>query len=256
MKAFLAAGAAVAVIGFGNVATAADMPLKAPVSVIDNWTGFYVGANAGVLIGRNTATWTPYPTAALFGADPYSGGINKTSFVGGVHGGYNWLVGRSLLLGVEADWSWTKNSGSTSNTPWTFGGAVFAPLSSTTMSRDLNWLATLRARVGTLISPDMLLYVTGGAAWGGFSYNAVATNGVGYVATSSSSKTASGYVVGGGLEWAWTRNWMVRGEYLFYGLNSSQSILAAAAGLPANPSGFSWDNAKIHVLRAGLTYKF
>jgi outer membrane immunogenic protein len=251
--------AAVFAIASGQFASAADMPTKAPVyAPAFNWNGFYVGADAGVLAARGSGTWTPLPSALLFGADAFTGDLNKTSFVGGIHGGYNWLLNSSVLLGVEADWSWTKNSASTAKTPWTLGGVGFPPLSSTTMSRDINWLASLRGRLGMLVTPNALVYLTGGVAWGGFNYGAAATNGVvgSYSVATSSSKTSAGYVLGGGVEWALTNNWLVRGEYLYYGMNSSQSALATSTTFPTNPSGFSWDNAKIHVGRVGLSYKF
>jgi outer membrane immunogenic protein len=37
----------------------------------------------------------------------------------------------------------------------------------------------------------------------------------------SLSKTLSGYVVGGGLEWAFLNHWSVRAEYMYYHLNTS-----------------------------------
>src|SRR5450631_2597535 len=63
VKKFVAVATAIAAFGFVNSASAADMPTKAPAPMmapVYNWTGFYVGANAGYAWGRaSTATVSP-----------------------------------------------------------------------------------------------------------------------------------------------------------------------------------------------------
>jgi outer membrane immunogenic protein len=71
----------------------------------------------------------------------------------------------------------------------------------------------------------------------------------------SLTTTQRGYTIGGGLEWAVDRNWLVRGEYLFYhfpGATANSSIVGT--DLPA--AVFSWSAPSIHTVRAGLAYKF
>ena len=63
-------------------------------------------------------------------------------------------------------------------------------------------------------------------------------------------------MAGGGLEWMITNNWLLRGEYLYYSLNSSPSAVVSAANYPAIPSGYSWSSTNVSVARAGLSYKF
>ena len=130
------------------------------------------------------------------------------------------------------------------------------------MSMGPDWLATVRGRIGYLVTPSALLYFTGGGAWADVGYSASATNeGSSYVASTSFSKTVSGYVLGGGIEWALWSNWSLRTEYLFYHLNTSTAVNTYNTG-PGNfgpiplGSGFSWSDTDIHVVRVGGSYKF
>src|SRR6266404_209737 len=102
----LAAIAVTAAIG-GTTASAADLPvqapyLKAPVAMVYDWTGFYVGVNAGVGVGRDY-TRLAIPAGLSFEASY----LNPQGGVAGGQIGYNWQLPRSafgsLVLGVEAD---------------------------------------------------------------------------------------------------------------------------------------------------------
>ena len=92
--------------------------------------------------------------------------LKASSFVGGVHGGYNWQFANSWVAGIEADWSWTGANVS-ATTPWIFFASnnLVGPGFQTTLNSKLNWLATARGRIGYLVTPQALVYVTGGAAW-------------------------------------------------------------------------------------------
>ena len=243
-----------------SVASAADMPLKAPPPPPPpaySWTGFYIGGDVGGAWTSNTATWTPLPSPAAFGSNLISGSNRDTDVIGGFYAGYNWQFAPTWVAGIEGDWSWTHANGSL-NQPWTaFGTATPIPTSSVAMSSTLDWLASARGRFGYLVSPSLLAYVTGGAAWGDISYSAssIRTSN-GYSAVSAFSSTSAGWVVGGGLEWAMTKNWLIRAEYLYYHLNSAQNVTAQSAVFPAFPSGFSWNDTNVSTARAGLSYKF
>jgi outer membrane immunogenic protein len=93
-----------------------------------------------------------------------TGAIDASSFAAGVHGGYNWQIGPRFVAGIEGDWTWTNASASFTQ-GWTlFGTATPVVGSFTTMSTKLDWLASIRGRAGYLVTPDLLAYVTGGAA--------------------------------------------------------------------------------------------
>ncbi len=89
-------------------ALAADMAVKAPpppaVAYYD-WTGFYLGANAGYSIGRD-----PNTVSAISGitvVDNEKFGLSPAGWLAGGQLGYNWQI-HNLVLGVEADWQWTN----------------------------------------------------------------------------------------------------------------------------------------------------
>jgi len=131
-----------------SAASAADLPIRsappAPVIAavpIFTWTGFYVGANAGV--GWNTND----DNDVLFVPDVgfISPGSNDDAvFVGGGQIGYNYQIG-AFVLGAEADLQWAdvgNRFGSDSN----------------------DWFGTVRARAGVAFD-RVLVYATGGFAF-------------------------------------------------------------------------------------------
>jgi outer membrane immunogenic protein len=253
--------AASALAGGIGTATAADVApyYRAPPVVVPyyNWTGFYVGANIGGAWSNNDALWSPLPASATFGAFPIAGNAGGSSAIGGFQAGYNWQFAPTWVAGLEADWSWAKTGGSF-NQPWVSNpGSAAVAGSFTNMGSTLDWVSSLRARLGYLVLPNLMAYGTVGGAWGKIDYTASNSGGVIPYATSTAfSNTQGGWVAGGGLEWMVTNNWLLRGEYLYYGLNSSPSVVVSP-GIPgALPSGYSWSSTNVSVARAALSYKF
>src|SRR5262245_8642776 len=134
-----------------------------------SWTGFYVGANVGVLWDDSSHALSP---SGLFLTDPgtvptnslrtASGDLDATSLTGGVQLGYNHQMGM-LVLGVEGDFN---GAGSRASDSVVTG--LPAPLAGTMTHRvdeKLEWFSTLRARVG-IADARWLVYATGGWAFG------------------------------------------------------------------------------------------
>jgi outer membrane immunogenic protein len=261
-KAFLIGAALVSTTAWVP-AIAADLPYKARPLVAApaaGWTGFYLGANVGGVWTHSDGTRNPIPSPAAFGVNPVTGAIDASGVAVGMHGGFNYQFAPSFVAGIEADWTWTNASSSFTQTLTRIGTATPVAGTFATMSTKLDWLASVRGRLGYLVTPDLLAYVTGGGAWGGVNYAANVSNGVAagptsYVAPVTFSNTPSGYVVGGGLEWKMAGNWLVRGEYLFYRLGGA-SATGTSVNFPAFPSGYVWSNMNINEGRVGLSYKF
>jgi outer membrane immunogenic protein len=257
----------VGAVCIASMASAADLPVKAPVQApapVYGWTGFYVGGDVGALRTRSNGQWDPLPDVLFFGVFPISGDLKETAFVGGLHAGYNWQLSPWWVVGIEADWSWTNAEGNFTQSWVSIIGPTARPTALTSMSIGPNWLATIRGRVGYLVVPNALLYFTGGAAWADVDYTASANNEPTrpdrYVSSTSFSKTVSGYVLGGGLEWALWSNWSIRAEYLFYHLNTSTAVVVPPTDTALFPpplgSGFSWSGTDLHTVRVGASYKF
>ena len=270
----------------GGPALAADLPVRnappptyyepAPIAI---WTGFYVGLNAGGTFGGSdninvtTASLGPGFSPAYGAAGTGTGNSNFGGFIGGGQIGYNYQFSPAVVAGVEADFQGLAGGGGSSSfsnaspgvlTPsHIYGGTVAS-------SQSLDYLGTVRGRIGYLFTPAFLVYATGGLAYGGtnlsstFSGNAV--NATGMVINSafggaSSSNTNIGWTVGGGLEWMFLRNWSAKVEYLYYNLGSNtvggavQSVYtpSGVAGLGANQTSGQFNG---HIIRAGVNYHF
>jgi len=186
------AGVAAAVPG----AQAADMPLKAPrmVEAPASWAGWYVGLHAG-------AAWHDMDAHNV--VDPtYNISKTKSGFIGGGQIGYNWQRG-VVVFGFEADISGLSSTASGSSGYFNYASKI-------------SWLSTVRGRLGVTLTPNTLLYGTGGVAFGGVK-NTFDGGGPVY----SESKTKTGWVAGGGIEYRLSRNWTVGAEGLFVDLGSS-----------------------------------
>ena len=68
-----------------SIASAADLPVKAPVPApapVYSWTGFYIGGHVGALWTRASGRTDPLPNVPFFGVFPNAGDLNETAFVG------------------------------------------------------------------------------------------------------------------------------------------------------------------------------
>jgi outer membrane immunogenic protein len=239
-------------------ANAADMAAKARPIIAPpppTWTGFYFGGHIGGGWSDWNSSTLPLPSEAAFGDFGTSfGDSNGSGVLGGLQLGYNWQVAPNWVLGLEGDISWTDVSSSQTAPILAFPGGAPVAGASQFMSRDVNWLASIRGRIGYAWD-RALLYFTGGFAWGDVDYAGnYAFPGIQY--PTSFSNTETGYVLGGGLEYMFTPNWTIRGEYLYYNLGSASSI---GLPIPANPPfavGYNWNDTQVHVGRFAINYKF
>jgi outer membrane immunogenic protein len=265
MNKLLMVSVAATLLMAGGAASAADvaMPVNAPPPPAPppfSWTGFYLGADLGGLWTRSVSgRWDPLPSPSAFGELPITGSLNTSAVVGGIHAGYNWQFAQTWVAGIEGDWSWTTANASFTQS-WVTTGGVLRPAALTRMNIVDNWLASIRGRIGFLVTPATLVYFTGGGAWGQIGYTASAANEPPstYLAASAFSKTVGGSVLGGGLEYVISNNWSVRAEYLFYHLNTGATAIApdSTGHFPALPSRFTWSNSDVQSARAGVSYKF
>src|ERR1700761_5932163 len=199
-------------------ALAADLPLKAPplpVAVF-NWTGFYVGGNIGYSWGRSsdTSTVTNGPGTIFVTS---GGSTNLDGIVGGGQIGYNWQMA-NWVWGLEADIQGTDEKGSRS---FVCRAAVCLPPAAlalpdinATLSQKIDWFGTVRGRAGILAAPQVLLYATGGLAYGEGKKNETG----GLLNAFSTSTTNVGWTVGAGVEGVIGGGWTAKLEYLYVDL--------------------------------------
>jgi outer membrane immunogenic protein len=233
------------------------MPLKAPVVVAPfTWTGIYLGINAGYGNSDGSAYCTT-PAGVVSGpgcSPPVSSAISPSgAFVGGQLGA-NYQTGL-FVWGVEADIQVSHiNNSNTLTEPCCL--PVFAPPSAVfTRSQTLDWFGTVRGRLGLAIWDRTLIYGTGGLMYGEEVVNSnLAFPAVAYQAQSSG--THSGWVGGGGIEYAFTNKLSAKVEGLYYDLGS-QSITAGPnpklAVVFPETTNFTYKGA---LVRLGANLKF
>src|SRR5205809_2086555 len=96
-------GVGLALLAFELPAMAADLPLKAPAAkTVYDWTGFYLGGHTGYGAGSFGPGTNPLPEQGVF--LPHS----LTGLIGGYQAGYNRQLPNNIVLGVEADVSFTS----------------------------------------------------------------------------------------------------------------------------------------------------
>jgi outer membrane immunogenic protein len=246
VKRVLRAAAALAVLAAaGQPAVAADfgrMPAKAPALSpvpVENWTGLYVGGNAGYSWGRTDLDYTrgAFPTVSTT--------LDPNSFIGGGQIGYNWQLG-SFVVGIEGDLAWRHGTDSATFT----SGTVFGDFA--VFNTEQNWAGTVRPRLGFATS-HWLLYGTGGVAFGGFKHAYTETRPGVLTRTLGDSDTKAGWTAGGGVEYAFTTQWSLGVEYLYMDFGTTTLAQPATPPLPASTAAF---DDKSHVVRAKLNYKF
>jgi outer membrane immunogenic protein len=210
MKKFLLGTVALVTLGAG--ASAADLApryTKAPAMINPayNWTGFYVGLNAGA---ASTDGGLAVVATDGFFESRFADRFSKTGFLGGGQIGYNYQSGMSVF-GVEADAAWLNVKSSTNTTfdPF-FNGKGSA---AATFSSSIDWLVTARARAGIAATPALLVYVTGGLAVAGVNVR-YQNNNFTPAFLASKSDTKYGWTAGFGAEYALGANWSVKAEYL------------------------------------------
>lgn len=146
-------------------------------------------------------------------------------FLGGAHVGYNWRNGQ-VVYGLEADISLSDISFSEGVTVCNPGlGCVSADVNG-----SIDWMATVRGRLGFLISPNFLAYGTAGLGIASGSASA-SVSGFGLTERFSVSDTETDFVFGIGLEGKLSPTTAARIEYLTFG------------------------DLEIDVIRAGLSFK-
>jgi outer membrane immunogenic protein len=259
-----------------SAAFAADLRAPPPVMQppVFTWTGFYVGINAGYHWGDSTLNFTSTDTSGLaaggglgvaqaFGTIPTTGASGAKGFIGGGQTGYNYQID-SFVLGLELDIDGATGTGSSSalltNVP-----AGFDIPTLTQSEQRLDWLGTLRARIGWTPIDRLLIYGTGGLAFGrsSASFSVVNAAAVPPLSDFASNSVSVGWAAGGGIEYAlpdeWS-NWSVKVEYLYYDLGRTtgtvfyQNIDLTGAMESSSLTGQIRHNGNI--VRAGLNYKF
>jgi len=221
-------GVGLALLAFELPAMAADLPLKAPAAkTVYDWTGFYLGGHVGYGGGSFGPGTNPLPEQGVF--FPHS----ITGVIGGYQAGYLRQLSSHVVLGIEADASFTG--------PLDVPALIPAPFHTT-----IDYVGTVRARAG-YASGTLLAYVTGGFAWG---HSHININDAPGAIVSSPGQNQLGWTAGAGVEFAVSGNWSAKLEYDYTDL-ARRTYDLSGFGLPAVNV-----DPNIHLVKLGLNYRF
>lgn len=317
-KVLLASVATIATVSAFS-AFAADLPSRKAAPVYapppPMWTGFYAGLNAGYNFGTNSNAaslaygaggWDRYNEDAFYGtpAGLAASGVasmTQSGFIGGGQVGYNYQYGSNVVLGLEADIQGTgiRGTGVTNGVgafnPFAYSfddGYQSTAIGGNVINAGVDWMGTVRGRIGYLVTPTMLVYATGGLTYGGVHSNVATTGNVTtwggrydsndvpaqqtFVGGGRQSNTLVGWNAGGGVEWMFMPNWSLKAEAFYWDMGSMNVNTAALSnsGLhgqdcesygycsesiaytPVNTFGTTRVNFQGVTARAGVNYHF
>jgi outer membrane immunogenic protein len=202
----------IALFALTGSAVAADVPVKGPVytkaPAAWSWEGQYIGVHGGYAWGDFTLVG-----GGVFIDSNLNGGF------GGVQFGYLHHLSRNWLIGYEVDVSFGDLNG-------LVGGNTI----------EMRYFGTARTRLGYAQGP-WLFYGTAGLAWAQLDL----------IGAGPLERAQIGYAVGAGIEYAFSRNWSARVEYLYIGFGDTDSNLIGA------PIGTELSMSQ---LRLALNYRF
>ena len=279
----LASAGAMGLVGSAFAADLTPHPLPPPPPPPPMWTGFYIGINAGyewaASTGINTASANVFSVPGLTGdiggqvalLGTGVGSLDPNGFIGGGQIGYNYQFYNNFLVGLEADIDGIAGASKevTFGQTGTVGELIPVPSSGfLDWSKSINYLGTVRGRLGWLFTPTLLVYGTGGLAYGGVSSHTGIIETLGYTDTPSPfggfgtiSNTRVGWTAGGGIEWMFLPNWSAKVEYLYYDLGSVSYNFAVpqssdTVGLETIALSRTSTRFNGNVVRAGINYHF
>jgi outer membrane immunogenic protein len=295
MRSLMLGLASVAMTAIGP-AWAADMApaykVPPPPASAYGWTGLYAGVNVGygwrdpsIDFSGNAAAQSIYFASGVL---PPGVTVDPKGALAGLQGGYNRQLGR-WVLGVEADLDFAAihdaGSGATGVAiAANQGQCLVGPVSCNQRfyqyaiagEQKLEAFGTLRGRGGILLGDRLLLFATGGLAFGDARLAASVTNTGGVLITTinnvvtagptplngscldicaagAASRWLLGWTVGGGFEYALAGRWSAKAEYLYYDLGSLATTFADP-GFPkyvfSASAGYTG-----HIARVGLNFK-
>lgn len=223
-----------------------------------DWSGFYLGIDAGLFSGASQST---HNTLTTDGTSPilvhvpatYGGADRSIDLFGelaGVQLGYATQAG-ALTFGVEADYL-PSNAGGTDSFIGSPGGPSYV------VDNAMTGIGTVRARIGYPMG-RVMPYLTAGVAMAQTTGTVSVQSGVpgsltGPAFVDSDSQTVWGYAIGAGMELALDDHWSLSGEL------RHMSFAPQSYTFNVQPGGVltSRSNATVsaNMVRVGLDYRF
>lgn len=201
--------------------------------VVDEWSGPYVGLQAGYI-------WGDADTSSYWddGSEAFTiNGFDVDGFTGGIFAGYNWRLNNDVILGLEGEANYVSADDDIAFGDQEEGWGA-------KVKQD--WDASLRLRAGKLIG-DYLPYITGGIAWAGMKVDGWTSWG----SEDHYDDTLAGWTIGAGLEKKINENLHARIQYRYTDYGDDTWELD-----PSNDPVTGKIDYNAHMLMVGLSYRF
>jgi len=200
-----------------------------------DWSGAYVGLHGTTSAVFNQADaytrqtdWRGNTSTRSYEMDTFH------SSGAGLQAGYDYAFDNGVVVGLEGTATALRGSVTTGGTD---AGDVFTVTP--------NWLATGKARFG-LASGQLLAYASAGLAMGEVEIGLSNASG-----TVADTKVQNGFTVGGGVEFAFTEQLSVRGEYNFVQLSADDYDLNQLGA-----SAVMDNTTRIDQVTVGVNFRF
>jgi outer membrane immunogenic protein len=203
---------------------AAPRVVKSAPIATTTWTGCYIGANIGY--GRAKKDY-------FLASGANDGFHTADGLIAGGQIGCDYEFSNRWVVGVQGLFDWTDMA----------GGHIPPAAGPRREFTNIAWLGTLTGRLGYAMTPSALFYVKGGAAWVRDEHARAGGSGC---VSCSTALTASGWTIGGGLEWMFKPNWSLFIEYNYMDLGSHQVTL----GIPLVI------DQRVQNVLVGINYRF
>jgi outer membrane immunogenic protein len=283
---FIAAAIAVFWIAYVTGASAVE-PSTA------RWLGWYAGLNTGgnwggdpVSSGASNSQFCPPPAcnfASAFANASIQGASGElpgrtAGFIAGGQIGYNWPIAKRWVAGFETDIQGLAGASKSYAATASYDVAGLAGRSVATdllTSKSIDFLSTMRGRLGYLVKPRLLIFGTGGFAFGHVKSNTIISqnlvgNGLGnfepnFGTNASVSRLLGGWTLGAGFEWLLGPKWSAKFEYLYYDLGkvTTSGQLADRIVSPMPPQTYYFVNDvqvttrfNGSIVRVGVNYRY
>jgi len=229
----LLSGAALA----ADLPAPAPVPYKAPAAIpapVYNWTGCYVAGGFGYGVWNQDHWSETNPGLVPLQGRATNGGRGWMGLAGGgcdVEIPTGTFLG-NLVVGVMGDYDFMNVHGIATN-------AFFATQGDQKQSSA--W--AVGARVGFLVTPNLLTYTNGGFTQSHFNQNNLQVFGLGPVLTFTPAHTFNGWFLGGGTEYALNFSWLPvhglfwRNEYRFSSFNKADLVTFTAVPVVSTGTG-------------------
>jgi high affinity Mn2+ porin len=207
---------------------------KAPSTLASDWTGFYVGAHAGV--SSSSSAWSmmrpddPNLSGSFNAFHLYNVFDGSGSHFGGFTAGYTYRLPSRVVIGVEADVS--------------FGAEPV--VGTATYNDSIEAFGTARGRIGHAVN-HWLYYATGGLGWAYDQFNRTEiSDGPSRGTVEAAFGGRMGWTVGGGVEARVAPGWTAKAEYLYSRFGNTGVAFPLGTHVMSDLS--------MHQIRVGVNY--